>query len=159
MFISCHVLECVALLFLYAAEKTNKCLEIKLHYIPQRRYQPHPFWKYCYLTMTVISVFIKRLLTTDVTVRAYWPMVPYNKTLHTERQFQWQNWGLLLVWINFNPSIRNYIHCSMWGWIIQPSPNFNCATAEEWGWISNIISHFARHVIIFHAGIKGKPCL
>ena len=37
--------------------------------------------------------------------------------------------------------------------------NFNGATVEVWEWISNTISHFTRHVIIYPCWDKGKSML
>ena len=47
------------------------------------------------------------------------------------------------MWIKFNPSIDNYlIHYKVFGEIIHPFPNFNCASVEVWERISNFIPHF-----------------
>ena len=45
--------------------------------------------------------------------------------------------------------ISNYIHHRMWDEIIFPFPNFNGCTVEVWEWISNFISYFTGHVIIY----------
>ena len=44
---------------------------------------------------------------------------------------------LLLICCNFNPSLGNYIHYTVWDEITFPFPNFNGATVEVWKWISN----------------------
>ena len=49
--------------------------------------------------------------------------------------------GILLTWINFNPSMDTYyIHYKMWQEITYPFPNFNGCNVEVWEWI--IISNF-----------------
>ena len=43
--------------------------------------------------------------------------------------------------------ISNYMHYKGWDEINSPLPNFNGATVEVWGWISNFISYYIGHVI------------
>ena len=37
----------------------------------------------------------------------------------------------------------------MWNEIIDLFPNFNGVTVEIWEWISNLIPHITKHVIIY----------
>ena len=49
--------------------------------------------------------------------------------------------------------MSNYIYYKVWDKITYPFPNFNCATVQDWEWISNF-THFIEHVITY-AGIMG----
>ena len=51
--------------------------------------------------------------------------------------------------INFTAWMNNYIHYKVWGEITYPFPNSNTCTVEIWEWISNLILHFAGHVITY----------
>ena len=62
---------------------------------------------------------------------------------------------LLLMWINFIPAwMYNYIHYKVYDDIINPLPNFNIATVQDWGWISNFISHFTVCDYLSMLGLK-----
>ena len=45
--------------------------------------------------------------------------------------------------------MNGYIHHNIRGGIIYPFPTSIGCTVEVWEWISNFISHFTRHVIIY----------
>ena len=71
-------------------------------------------------------------------------------TLHKPGLLNWH--GLTLPWIS------NFIHDYGWDEITYAFTNINGCTLEVWIWISNFIPYFTGYVIMFHAGIKVKPC-
>ena len=56
---------------------------------------------------------------------------------------------LLLTWLNFNPSLDQYMPNKVWDKISYPFPNFNGSTVEVWEWISNFILHILMDVITY----------
>ena len=50
----------------------------------------------------------------------------------------------LLIWINYNPNVfNNYIHHNVWAEVLIHSQ-------------STFMTHFTKHMITIHAGIKVK---
>ena len=58
--------------------------------------------------------------------------------------------------------INNYIHYKVLDEITYWLPNFNGATAEVWGWMSNLIPHFIVLAITYpcwiHVSKRGHSC-
>ena len=52
---------------------------------------------------------------------------------------------ILLTWISWS----NYTHYKACEEITYPLPNFNGVAVLVWEWISNLVPHFAGHVIIY----------
>ena len=58
--------------------------------------------------------------------------------------------SLLLIWINFNPSMDfTYMDYKVWGEITYPFLNCNNVAFKVWEWISNCIPHFVMDVITY----------
>ena len=53
-----------------------------------------------------------------------------------------------IIWL-IPTQINNHIIIHVWKEITYPFPNFNCPAVEVWKWISNVISHFAGHMITY----------
>ena len=69
--------------------------------------------------------------------------IPVSKMPSTVRSCYDLDLTLIPAWIS------NYIHYNVWDEITSPFPNFNGCTVEVWEWISNLIPHITRHVIIY----------
>ena len=53
------------------------------------------------------------------------------------------------IYMGLNGRISNHVPSEVWDEITYPFPNFNSATVEVWGWISNFIPHFIMGVITY----------
>ena len=58
--------------------------------------------------------------------------------------------------VNLNMTKKKNIHYKVWDEITYALPNFIGCTVEVWEWISNLIQHFAEHVISYPCWDRGS---